>query len=94
MYCVTGKEGGYTHLKGQLDGFDPVKEGIKSAGESTPNSKAELLAYATSMIALHTHHRKFMHQPNSVGGEMAIHEYNGLRTGQVAFYIHFPVRQR
>jgi len=92
MYCVIGKEGGYTHLKGQLDGFDPVIERIKSAGESTPNSKAELLAYSPSMIALHTHRRKFIHQSNSVGGEIAIYEYNDLPTVQVAFYIHFPIR--
>ena len=94
MFRVIGKEGGRTHLKGQLDGFDPVIERIKSAGETTPNSKVELLACSPSVITLHTHRRKFIHQPNSVGGEMAIHECNGLRTSKVAFEIHFPVRWR
>ncbi|KAH9967485.1 hypothetical protein BC827DRAFT_1152796 [Russula dissimulans] len=39
---------------------------VMSASEAMANSKTELLAYSPSTIALHTQHRKLVHQPRSV----------------------------
>ena len=57
---MMGKESGLPYFELRPDAFNSIIKDIESAGQATLNSKAQLLAGPSGVIALQAHRRKLV----------------------------------